>query len=118
MNNTDKAYRKAIVSRRWREMRRRKLSAQPLCERCLSEGRLTPATEVHHIRPCEDAPTPTAQLRLLFDPHNLRSLCHRCHVETHIELGRSNKERTKRVAEAGLEAFKKAYDISNENVND
>lgn len=110
MNNKGKIYRKAIMSRRWREMRRRKLSAQPLCERCLDEGRLTPATEVHHVRPVEDVPE-SAQLRLLFDWHNLSSLCHDCHVKTHIELGRSNKERTRRVAEAGLEAFKRTYNI-------
>jgi len=34
--------------RRWRRIRRRKLAVQPLCEVCLSEGRVHPAEVVHH----------------------------------------------------------------------
>ena len=44
--------------RAWRRIRARYIQAHPLCEQCQSEGRLTPAEEVHHILPLADgAPT-------------------------------------------------------------
>ena len=44
-----------------------------LCQDCLEQKRLTPATEVHHEVPI--AIDPTRRL----DPTNLRSLCKPCH---------------------------------------
>lgn len=32
----------------------------------------------------------------MYDPTNLRALCHDCHVRTHTELGRCGKEATKK----------------------
>lgn len=58
---------------RWRDMRARQLAREPLCRICAQEGRLTPATEVDHIRPHRGDRT------WFFDPRNLQSLCHRCH---------------------------------------
>ncbi len=40
--------------RRWREVRRQKLSEDPLCELCLRAGYVIPATEVHHIVPISE----------------------------------------------------------------
>ena len=40
--------RKLIQSGRWRKIRSRKLSINPLCERCERAGRLIVATMVHH----------------------------------------------------------------------
>jgi hypothetical protein len=37
-------------TRQWRSLRKRQLQQQPLCERCASRGRLTPADTVHHKR--------------------------------------------------------------------
>jgi len=37
--------------RRWRSQRARKLADEPRCERCLAQGKLTLATEVHHLLP-------------------------------------------------------------------
>lgn len=34
---------------RWRNLRNAYLMEHPLCERCEKEGRITPATDVHHI---------------------------------------------------------------------
>lgn len=81
-------YHRLINCGRWRKLRRAKLTAQPLCERCEESGRHTLATEVHHIRPAQSGRTPREMERLMYDPQNLRSLCHRCHVETHRELGK------------------------------
>ena len=87
----DKDYRRLIHTAQWVRLRRAKLTAFPLCERCREEGRLAPATEVHHIRPVEEGLTLREKEQLMFDPHNLRALCHECHVKTHTEMGRCGK---------------------------
>ena len=91
----DETYRKLIHTERWLRLRRDVLTAHPLCQRCEEEDRLTPACEVHHIIPAETALNRAEMERLMFDPHNLRALCHDCHVRTHTEMGRGGKEATK-----------------------
>lgn len=56
----------------WRRFRQVFLSMHPLCEVCESEGRITPALEVHHVVPLSDGGP-----RL--DPDNCRALCRSCH---------------------------------------
>lgn len=92
----DKDYNRLIHSQRWLRLRRDILSSHPLCERCESEGYVTPATEVHHITPVEYGINLMEKQRLMFDPHNLQALCRSCHVLTHTEIGRSGKEATRR----------------------
>lgn len=46
---------------------------QHLCQMCLSKGRITPATEVHHIKPRAQGGTD--------DHDNLTSACAPCHRE-------------------------------------
>lgn len=60
----------------WQRIRRMKLSANPLCEQCITEGITKQAVEVHHIISIEDNP----ELRLVWD--NLMSLCFKCHDKT------------------------------------
>lgn len=105
----DKDYRKLIHTMRWLRLRRAKLTAQPLCERCQQEGRLTAATEVHHATPVEDGLTLREKKALMYDYHNLRALCHDCHVKTHVEMGRSGKANAKRRASEQLERFKNKF---------
>jgi 5-methylcytosine-specific restriction endonuclease McrA len=62
--------------RRWRKLRARKLADEPRCERCLSSGRLTLATEVHHR-------TPMSQGGGKYDWNNLESVCGDCQDEAH-----------------------------------
>ena len=50
----DADYRRLIHTARWLRLRRDTLTAHPLCERCQVDGYVTPATEVHHVRPVED----------------------------------------------------------------
>lgn len=92
----DKDYAKLIQSARWRRLRREVLTVHPLCQRCKDEGRLTAATEVHHVRPVEEAVTYSGKESLMFDAHNLRALCHDCHTRTHMELGRGTKEQQRK----------------------
>lgn len=55
----------------WRKIRRYILANEPLCRSCLSIGRITAATDVHHIIAKRDGGTN--------DPENLAALCHSCH---------------------------------------
>ena len=105
----DKDYRRMIHSYRWLRLRRDKLSDFPLCERCEEEGRQTLAVEVHHVVPVEDGLTRQEKERLMFDYHNLRALCHDCHVKTHQEIGRSGKAYAERKRKSGIMGFARKF---------
>lgn len=105
----DKDYIRMIHTDKWLRLRRSKLTANPICERCQAEGRITPAEEVHHIVPVEDGLTVREKESLMFDAHNLQSLCHECHVKIHTEMGRSGKAHARRRAAEQLERFAKKF---------
>lgn len=106
----DKDYQRLIHTTEWLRLRRDTLTKHPLCQRCKAEGRITAATEVHHVRPVEEAITKSEKLQRMYDPTNLRALCHNCHVRTHTELGRCGKEATKkRNAEQLRQAIEKLF---------
>lgn len=106
----DKDYMKLINTARWLKLRRDILSQNPICQRCQADNRVTAATEVHHIRPVEEAVTLSEKRQRMYDPTNLRALCHDCHVKTHTELGRCGKEATKRRnAEQVAQVIKKFF---------
>ena len=69
--------------RAWKRIRDRYIATHPLCEQCQREGRLTPAQEVHHIKPLADGGT--------HDTENLMSLCSSCH--SGITLSENNRKR-------------------------
>lgn len=105
----DKDYIQAIHTRRWLELRRDILTNHPLCERCLEEGRVKCATEVHHVVPVEEGVNRREKQSLMFNSKNLRALCHDCHVLTHIEMGRcgrkANEERKRRQSDSVNKRF-------------
>ena len=105
----DKDYQQLIHTSRWLRLRKETLTAHPLCQRCQQQDILTPATEVHHVRPVEEALTKAEKVRRMYDPHNVQALCHACHVQVHTELGRcskqANKERKAKQARAIIEKF-------------
>lgn len=82
----DKQYIKLINSHRWHQVRHAQMVAEPLCERCKEDGRITPATEVHHRTPVERGKTFEERTQLAYDTSNLESLCHACHKARHAEL--------------------------------
>ena len=47
------------------------------CQRCKQQGKLTPATEVHHIVPIR------VDWSKRLEMNNLMCLCHKCHMEVH-----------------------------------
>ncbi len=55
----------------WRRVRRMVLNEQPLCVECQRNGRVTIATDVHHVTPLRDGGENAAD--------NLEPLCHSCH---------------------------------------
>ena len=55
----------------WKRIRDRHLKEHLLCHMCEESGRLTPATEVHHILPLSKGGTHAQE--------NLMSLCTSCH---------------------------------------
>lgn len=64
--NSNKRY-----GRAWKRIRDRYVKANPLCVKCLENGRLTPVEEVHHIKPLAEGGSN--------DFSNLMSLCKSCH---------------------------------------
>ena len=58
---------------KWRRARKRFLQHHPLCEKCLSQGTLTPATVVDHIVPHR------GDRALFWDENNWQPLCKNCH---------------------------------------
>ena len=64
----------------WKVIRRRYISAHPLCEECLKLGAAVPAEHVHHIVPLADGGTN--------EESNLMSLCKACHSRIHLGLRR------------------------------
>lgn len=66
---TDSAYQTPA----WRSTRQRQLSVQPLCQGCLSRGRVEQANHVDHVFPWR-------QIGKQAFMHNIfQSLCHACH---------------------------------------
>src|SRR5690606_26275858 len=63
---------------RWRRVRRMVLAEEPLCRRCKAQGRVTPATQVHHI---------DGDVRNL-RRENLEPLCASCHSKETAASGR------------------------------
>ena len=64
---------KKRYGRAWQVIRDRYISEHPLCEVCKRNGKLTPAEEVHHIKPLSQGGTNAED--------NLMSLCKVCHSE-------------------------------------
>lgn len=80
----------------WRKLRLSWLQTHPLCQDCLDEFtenedgsfgiKITPATEVHHVKPILTASSELEMKELAFDPNNLRSLCDYHHHLIHKRL--------------------------------
>jgi hypothetical protein len=65
----------------WRNQRRHQLQSEPLCQQCLKQGQITPATQVDHVEPHKGDLTK-------FRMGKLQSLCQQCHWrKTQAERG-------------------------------
>ena len=61
-------------SRRWRSLRNYYIQANPLCEQCKRENRITSGQCVDHIKPIRLG-------GLMTDTGNLQTLCNSCHAK-------------------------------------
>lgn len=105
----DADYIQMIHTQRWLTLRKDKLTRQPLCERCQEKGIITAATEVHHRTPVETSLTAIEKRLLMFDPHNLMSLCHPCHAEIHKEMRSHSREAVKSRERTKLQDFRRRF---------
>jgi 5-methylcytosine-specific restriction protein A len=69
----------------WHNLRDYYIKHNPLCERCLENGIVKPAQQVHHKIEFLSGRTDDERWRLLLDEDNLQSLCTKCHTEIHNE---------------------------------
>ena len=76
LQRRDAAEQQFYSSRRWREASIAKRQRDPFCERCQRNGKITPATLVHHKVPIKDGGDPFAW-------DNLEAICKSCHSKIH-----------------------------------
>jgi len=65
----------------WKSLRITKLSANPLCQQCEQEGRITLATDVHHIQKFMNQATDEMKIAYFYDYNNLMAVCSKCHYK-------------------------------------
>lgn len=77
---------KAYADVRWKKLRILHLQEEPLCQRCLSKGKVNAGTlanplHVHHKK----SPFRNGEVNwnIMLDPDNLETLCDECHAEEH-----------------------------------
>ena len=89
-------------NKKWKALRSGYLISHPLCEVCLDEGKVTPATDVHHINsPFDDGLDEAERIGRLLSPTNIMALCRTCHGRLHYnkQLGENyngNKNKIKK----------------------
>jgi 5-methylcytosine-specific restriction protein A len=91
----DPQYQRLLNSKTWKMLRMAYLQQHPLCERCLDDGHVRSAIDVHHRTPVETAHSLSEMRDLCYDLRNLEALCIPCHQEVHKEMGKSKRENIK-----------------------
>lgn len=80
-NRKDKEYQAIYRDHRWKIVRKQALlRANGLCEKCMSNGKISYVEDVHHIVPIK------ANILKAFDITNLICLCRKCHIDAHKDL--------------------------------
>lgn len=78
----------------WKKLSKLYRQTNPLCEECLKNDVVTPASSVHHkLSPFDGNIGEVEQYRRLLDWDNLESVCHQCHQKIHEELEKMKKMR-------------------------
>lgn len=79
-------------SQDWKKCRAAYISTRSgLCERCLKEGKIVPAREVHHKVRLTDKNINDPSVALNFD--NLEALCFECHDKEHEADARERRQK-------------------------
>ena len=86
----------------WRKLRDTYLKEHAVCQKCISKGKITPATSAHHIKsPFQNG---TINWDLLLDYTNLMAVCHECHAQIH------NEQNGHKTAETIIEELDKLFE--------
>lgn len=87
-NKRDSGLRKFYASAEWKKLRQLKLQQSPMCEICYSQGKISKANIVDHVRPIKEYPDGK------LDISNLQSVCMSCHSRKtrNEEADRYNKK--------------------------
>ena len=102
----DPQYQRLLNSKRWKELRMQYLQQHPLCERCLKEGHVRSAIDVHHRVPVETATSLSEMEALCYRWSNLEALCIPHHKDTHRLLRSQTKEGHQRAEADSLERWR------------
>lgn len=70
------------TSTKWRKLRLAHLQQHPLCELCQKEGKVVPASQIHHIDSFMNYEG-MKRYAVAYDSNNLMSLCEKCHQKVH-----------------------------------
>lgn len=101
----DRSYIRLINTQRWRRIRAAVLETTPFCEDCRAAGRVSLATEVHHVIPLESVRDCRRMEELAYDRSNLVALCQPCHKARHRELRSGSKEEKQKRDRKRVEDF-------------
>lgn len=93
----------------WRKLRDIYMKEHPLCEECLSQGKITPAQDIHH----KESPFKNGETNhmLLLDYNNLQALCKECHGNKH------SKQQGKQTVQDVLRILADLLDVEDEEVD-
>ncbi len=80
--NEIKQFYSSVAWQRCREAYKRSVGG--LCEECMKYGKISPATEVHHIRKLTKKTIHDPEITLSFK--NLQALCSSCHEAKHKKI--------------------------------
>lgn len=72
----------------WKRLRSTFYSEHPCCEECLKRQKITPTSDIHHLRRFSSGKTEEERWTLLLSQNNLRALCESCHMKYHIKMKR------------------------------
>ncbi len=108
----DKRYQRLLNSKRWKIIRAEYLRQHPLCERCLREGFVCSAIDVHHRVPVETGKTEQEMEYLAYNigGNNLEALCIPCHIKTHQEMHSFDRENVQANKQRKREMFMQRND--------
>ena len=105
-------------SREWARLRRQKMEANPICERCYAEhGWIVPARVIHHRIPIETARNYREMWTLAVECglDGLQSLCFQCHSDIHKAMDSRSRESHKASTDNALARWAAEHQPTAEN---
>jgi 5-methylcytosine-specific restriction protein A len=79
ITRTQNATNSKLYTYQWRKSSKEFLKKHPLCVHCIKDGRLSPSTEVDHIKPHG------GDRKLFWNKNNWQALCKSCHSKKTAE---------------------------------